>query len=76
MTDAEKLSLAYQLNNQDPATYPDLASALAKVEADAMALAPAPPSPGDVVGMIHVRDAKGQTIKHVSILGDGSEVAQ
>lgn len=72
MTDAEKLSLAYQLMAQAPATYSTLAAALAKVNADAAALLPPAPAAGAVVGVRRViKD--GAVIEHVEILGDGTE---
>jgi len=73
MTDAEKLSLAYQLQAQDPATYPAVSDALAKIEADALAMQPAPPAPSDVVQYRHLKAADGTNIEHVEILGDGTE---
>jgi len=75
MTDAEKLSLAYQLQAQDPATYLTVADALVQVQADALAMLPAPPAPTDVMGVRHVKAANGTTIEHVKILGNGTEVA-
>jgi len=75
MTDANKLSLAYQLQAHDPATYPDIATALAKVEADALVMMPAPPADGDVVASRHLKRADGTTIEHIEVLGDGTQRA-
>jgi len=75
MNDAEKLSLAYQLMSQAPATYPDIVTALAQVELDAALVAPPAPLPGDVVGERHAKAPDGSTIEHIQKLGDGTELA-
>ena len=72
MTDAEKLSLAYQLMAQDATLYPAVADALAQVEIDAAALLPSPPVATDVVQVRHLKTAGGGTLEHVEVLADGS----
>ena len=75
MNDAQKISLAYQLQALDPATYPTFADAVAKVEVDALAMLPALPGAGDVVGERILKAPNGTTIEHVEHLGDGTERA-
>jgi len=74
MNDAEKLSLAYQLMNQDSATYPDVATALVQVELDAQTLLPPTPSPTDVIGSRRLVLPSGG-VESVEIMGDGTERA-
>lgn len=70
MTEISKLSLAYQL--QAAGDVRPLAEIVAQIEADATALAPPPPGPGDVIGSRRV--VRGdEVLEHVEILGDGTE---
>ena len=73
MTDAEKLSLAYKLQAADAVAYPDVATALVKVNADALAMLPPAPLPGDVVGVSHVVMPDGSAVT-TRTMGDGSKV--
>lgn len=73
MTDAEKLSLAYQLVASDPVNFPDAATALVQVNADEAALfAVAAPAPTDVIGTKHMLHPDG-TVEKTEFMGDGTE---
>lgn len=70
MNDLDILSLAYQRRDAgDPGTLDEI---IAQIRADLAAMQPAPPGPGDVIGV--KSEVVNGVRKNYNIMGDGSQV--